>query len=172
MKKVLNKIYIVISILALPFLMTGCVSGMVSTDDYCDLINGVNAYYSENDSVYFDMRTLIDVTEFNESIQSKSYCKLEIDFKKSCQIKGIVFNVRSSKDCVLKFTTLIDDEEITFTNENLLADKVVNIAMFFDSTFIMDSTRFLSVKIDEEMQDGNSEKSTFQFDDLIIFLGE
>jgi len=172
MKKVLKKIYMVISILAIPFLMTGCVSGIVSTDEYCNLINGVNAYYSENDSVYFDMRTLIDDTEFNECIQSKSYCKLDIDFKKSCQIKGIVFNVRSSKYCALKFTTLIDDEEIAFTNANLFADKIVNIAMFFDSTFIVDSTRFLSVRIDEEVQNENSENSTFQFDDLIIFLGE
>jgi len=152
--------------------MTGCIDGIVSEDNYCDFINGVNAYYSENDSVYFEMRTLIDDTEFNENIQSKSYCKLDIDFKKSCQIKGVVFNVRSSNNCTLKFTALIDDEEITFTKENLLTDEIINVAMLFENTFNVDSGESVTVKIEEELQNENDEKSTFQFDDLIIFLGE
>ena len=64
------------------FLFTGCVDGVVSEDNYCEIFEGVDAEDADGNSIYYQMRTLVDNTEFNTTIRSKPYCKLDIYLKK------------------------------------------------------------------------------------------
>lgn len=119
MKKVLKIICLLSVIVLVVILFTGCVDGVVSEENYCEIFYGIDAEDDDGNSVYYEMRTLVDDTEFNSSIQSKSYCKLDISLKKSCQIRGVVFIVRSSEDCTLKFTTYIDGDSKSVKTKTL-----------------------------------------------------
>ena len=118
MKNVIKKISIVLLLITLTIFTTGCVNGIVSEQEYVNLLYGVSAEDENGNSVFYEIQTLIDNIEFNSTIQSKAYCKLDIYLKKSCQIKGVVFLVRSSENCTLKFTTYIDGENISTTTQN------------------------------------------------------
>ncbi|MEG1752207.1 MAG: hypothetical protein RR247_04070 [Clostridia bacterium] len=151
---------------------SGCVAGVVSEDNYCDLIAGVNAEIDEKNSVYYEMRTLVDNIEFNSNIQIKPYCKLDIMFKKSCQIKGIVFIVRSSKNCTLKFTTFIDGSETLSRTKALTKNVMRDVDMLFVMPKNIAPTSEVFVQIKELDINKNEEKTEFAFDSLIVFLQE
>ena len=169
MNKVLKIICLLSVIVLVVILFTGCVDGVVSEENYCEIFYGVDAEDDDGNSVYYEMRTLVDDTEFNSSIQSKPYCKLDISLKKSCQIRGVVFIVRSSEDCTLKFTTYIDGDSKSVKTKTLTKGVTTDIDLFFSDPVSCDSQTEFYIEVEENK---NEDKTAFQFDSLIIFLKE
>lgn len=169
MKKVLKIICLLSVIVLVVILFTGCVDGVVSEENYCEIFYGVDAEDDDGNSVYYEMRTLVDNTEFNSSIQSKPYCKLDISLKKSCQIRGIVFIVRSSEDCTLKFTTYIDGDSKSIKTKTLSKGVTTDIDLFFSDPVSCNSQTEFYIEVEENKSE---DKTAFQFDSLIIFLKE
>lgn len=169
MKKVLKIICLLSVIVLVVILFTGCVDGVVSEENYCEIFYGVDAEDDDGNSVYYEMRTLVDDTEFNSSIQSKPYCKLDISLKKSCQIRGVVFIVRSSEDCTLKFTTYIDGYSKSIKTKKLSKGVTTDIDLFFSDPVSCDTQTEFYIEVEENK---NEDKTAFQFDSLIIFLKE
>ena len=169
MKKVLKIICLLSVIVLVVILFTGCVDGVVSEENYCEIFYGVDAEDDDGNSVYYEMRTLVDDTEFNSSIQSKPYCKLDISLKKSCQIRGVVFIVRSSEDCTLKFTTYIDGDSKSIKTKTLSKGVTTDIDLFFSDPVSCDSQTEFYIEVEENKSE---DKTAFQFDSLIIFLKE
>lgn len=169
MKKVLKIICLLSVIVLVVILFTGCVDGVVSEENYCEIFYGVDAEDDDGNSVYYEMRTLVDDTEFNSSIQSKPYCKLDISLKKSCQIRGVVFIVRSSEDCTLKFTTYIDGDSKSIKTKTLSKGVTTDIDLFFSDPVSCDTQTEFYIEVEENK---NEDKTAFQFDSLIIFLKE
>ncbi|MCM1556931.1 MAG: hypothetical protein NC087_05295 [Anaeroplasma bactoclasticum] len=169
MKKVL-KIIVLLSVVILTiFLFTGCVDGVVSEDNYCEIFEGVDAEDADGNSVYYQMRTLVDDTQFNSIIQSKPYCKLDIYLRNSCQIRGVVFIVRSSENCTLEFTANIDGEIKSSTTKSIKKGVTTDIDLFFDKPVSCNSLTDFHVEIQEQKTE---DKTAFQFDGLVIFLEE
>ena len=169
MKKVLKIICLLSVIVLVVILFTGCVDGVVSEENYCEIFYGVDAEDDDGNSVYYEMRTLVDDTEFNSSIQSKPYCKLDISLKKSCQIRGVVFIVRSSEDCTLKFTTYIDGGSKSVKTKTLTKGVTTDIDLFFSDPVSCDTQTEFYIEVEENKSE---DKTAFQFDSLIIFLKE
>ena len=169
MKKVLKIICLLSVIVLVVILFTGCVDGVVSEENYCEIFYGVDAEDDDGNSVYYEMRTLVDNTEFNSSIQSKPYCKLDISLKKSCQIRGVVFIVRSSEDCTLKFTTYIDGDSKSVKTKTLSKGVTTDIDLFFSDPVSCDTQTEFYIEVEENKSE---DKTAFQFDSLIIFLKE
>lgn len=169
MKKVLKIICLLSVIVLVVILFTGCVDGVVSEENYCEIFYGVDAEDDDGNSVYYEMRTLVDDTEFNSSIQSKPYCKLDISLKKSCQIRGVVFIVRSSEDCTLKFTTYIDGDSKSVKTKTLTKGVTTDIDLFFSAPVSCDTQTEFYIEVEENKSE---DKTAFQFDSLIIFLKE
>lgn len=169
MKKVLKIICLLSVIVLVVILFTGCVDGVVSEENYCEIFYGVDAEDDDGNSVYYEMRTLVDDTEFNSSIQSKPYCKLDISLKKSCQIRGVVFIVRSSEDCTLKFTTYIDGDSKSIKTKTLSKGVTTDIDLFFSDPVNCNSQTEFYIEVEENKSE---DKTAFQFDSLIIFLKE
>lgn len=169
MKKVLKIICLLSVIVLVVILFTGCVDGVVSEENYCEIFYGVDAEDDDGNSVYYEMRTLVDDTEFNSSIQSKPYCKLDISLKKSCQIRGVVFIVRSSEDCTLKFTTYIDGDSKSIKTKTLSKGVTTDIDLFFSGPVSCNSQTEFYIEVEENKSE---DKTAFQFDSLIIFLKE
>lgn len=169
MKKVLKIICLLSVIVLVVILFTGCVDGVVSEENYCEIFYGVDAEDDDGNSVYYEMRTLVDNTEFNSSIQSKPYCKLDISLKKSCQIRGVVFIVRSSEDCTLKFTTYIDGDSKSIKTKTLSKGVTTDIDLFFSGPVSCNSQTEFYIEVEENKSE---DKTAFQFDSLIIFLKE
>ena len=169
MKKVLKIICLLSVIVLVVILFTGCVDGVVSEENYCEIFYGVDAEDDDGNSVYYEMRTLVDDMEFNSSIQSKPYCKLDINLKKSCQIRGVVFIVRSSEDCTLKFTTYIDGDSKSVKTKTLSKGVTTDIDLFFSDPVNCNSQTEFYIEVEENK---NEDKTAFQFDSLIIFLKE
>ncbi|HIV01744.1 MAG TPA: hypothetical protein IAA62_04250 [Candidatus Caccopulliclostridium gallistercoris] len=169
MKKVLKIICLLSVIVLVVILFTGCVDGVVSEENYCEIFYGVDAEDDDGNSVYYEMRTLVDDTEFNSSIQSKPYCKLDISLKKSCQIRGVVFIVRSSEDCTLKFTTYIDGDSKSVKTKTLTKGVTTDIDLFFSDPVSCNSQTEFYIEVEENKSE---DKTAFQFDSLIIFLKE
>lgn len=169
MKKVLKIICLLSVIVLVVILFTGCVDGVVSEENYCEIFYGVDAEDDDGNSVYYEMRTLVDNTEFNSSIQSKPYCKLDISLKKSCQIRGVIFIVRSSEDCTLKFTTYIDGDSKSIKTKTLSKGVTTDIDLFFSDPVSCNSQTEFYIEVEENKSE---DKTVFQFDSLIIFLKE
>lgn len=169
MKKVLKIICLLSVIVLVVILFTGCVDGVVSEENYCEIFYGVDAEDDDGNSVYYEMRTLVDDMEFNSSIQSKPYCKLDINLKKSCQIRGVVFIVRSSEDCTLKFTTYIDGDSKSIKTKTLSKGVTTDIDLFFLDPVSCDTQTEFYIEVEENKSE---DKTAFQFDSLIIFLKE
>lgn len=169
MKKVLKIICLLSVIVLVVILFTGCVDGVVSEENYCEIFYGVDAEDDDGNSVYYEMRTLVDDTEFNSSIQSKPYCKLDISLKKSCQIRGVVFIVRSSEDCTLKFTTYIDGDSKSVKTKTLSKGVTTDVDLFFLDPVSCDTQTEFYIEVEENKSE---DKTAFQFDSLIIFLKE
>ena len=169
MKKVLKIICLLSVIVLVVVLFTGCVDGVVSEENYCEIFYGVDAEDDDGNSVYYEMRTLVDDTEFNSSIQSKPYCKLDVSLKESCQIRGVVFIVRSSEDCTLKFTTYIDGDSKSIKTKTLSKGVTTDIDLFFLDPVSCNSQTEFYIEVEENKSE---DKTAFQFDSLIIFLKE
>lgn len=169
--KILNLFTLSLILILASFCFTGCVSGVVSEEQYSEIISGVNAEDKDGNSVYYETKTLVDNTQFNTNIQSKPYCRLDIYFRQSCQTKGVVFIVRSSEDCTLKFTILIDEDIKATKTKELKKGITTDIDMFFDGTFSCNSISDFYIEI-EEQKNEDEELTSFQFDSLIIFLEE
>lgn len=169
MKKVLKIICLLSVIVLVVILFTGCVDGVVSEENYCEIFYGIDAEDDDGNSVYYEMRTLVDDTEFNSSIQSKPYCKLDISLKKSCQIRGVVFIVRSSENCTLKFTTYIDGDSKSVKTKTLTKGVTTDIDLFFSDPVSCDTQTEFYIEVEENKSE---DKTAFQFDSLIIFLKE
>ena len=63
MKKVLkitNIFTFILIILIASLILTGCVSGVVSEKQYSEIFDGVDAQDKDGNSVYYQMRTLVD----------------------------------------------------------------------------------------------------------------
>ena len=175
MKKVLkitNIITFILIILIASLTLTGCVSGVVSEKQYSEIFDGVDAQDKDGNSVYYQMRTLVDNIEFNSNIQSKAYCKLDIYIKQSCQIRGLVFIIRSSENCTLKFTTFIDDEIITSQTVEAKNNTTKSVNLFFEKAIACDNKTDLYIEVEEIKNSEEKSDTKYQFDSLVIFLSE
>ncbi|MDD2564466.1 MAG: hypothetical protein PHU27_09655 [Salinivirgaceae bacterium] len=170
--KVLNILSLILIILASTLCLSACVSGVGSEEQYTEIFSGVNAEYDDGNSVYYQMRTLVDNTQFNTSIQSKPYRKLDIYINQSCQIKGMVFVIRSSENCSLKFTTFIDEEIVATKTKNVSGSVVSDIDLFFNITYACNIGTDFYIEIEELNQQEDEDKTAFQFDSFVIFLQE
>ena len=153
MKKVLkitNIFTCILIILIASLTLTGCVSGVVSEKQYNEIFDGVDAQDKYGNSVYYQMRTLVDNIEFNSNIQSKAYCKLDIYIKQSCQIRGLFFIIRSSENCTL--TKSVD--------------------LFFENEIACDNKTDLYIEVEEIKNSEEKSDTKYQFDSLVIFLSE
>ena len=170
--KKLNKIIFVCIMMISMIILTGCFSGVVYENQYCEIFGGIDSEYGDGNSVYYQMKTLVDNTEFNNTIQSKHYCKLDISLKQKCQIKGVVFIVRSLDTCTLKFTTFIDEVEKSTITKEIEKEIVYGIDMFIDNAeaLISDSNYLLQIKELNKQED--EERTSFIFDSFVIFLQE
>lgn len=169
--KIINLLSISLILFLAIFCFTGCVSGVVSEQQYSELIDGVNAQDKDGNSVYYEIKTLVDDTQFNTSIQSKPYCRLDIYFRQSCQTKGAVFIIRSSEDCTLKFTIFIDEEIKSTKTKEIKQGITTDIDLFFETPVACNSISDFYIEIEEHNNEDN-EQTSFQFDSLIIFLEE
>jgi len=172
MKNVLKILNILTIILIITNCFTGCVFGVISEDQYCELFDGVYCLDENGNIVYYQMRTLVDNIEFNTNIISKPYCKLDIYLKQSCQIKGIVFIVRSSKNCSLKFTTYLNNEFIKTNTKEITSEGITDIELIFGNSVLCNLDTEFYIEIEELNKQEDEEKTSFQFDSLIIFLQE
>lgn len=175
MKKVLkitNILAFILIILFTNLTFTGCISGVISEEQYSEKFDGVEAQDENGNSVYYQMRTLVDDIEFNSNIQSKAYCRLDIYIKQSCQIRGIVFIVRSSENCSLKFTTFINKNVVATQSIEARKNEIANVNLFFENVFNCDSKTELYIEINEIKKAEDLSRTNYQFDDLIIFLME
>lgn len=170
--KRINTITTILIILIASLVLTGCVSGIVSEEQYTEIFDGVEAQDEDGNSVYYQMKTLVDNTQFNTNIQSKPYCKLDIYLKQSCQIRGVVFIVRSSENCTLKFTTYIDGEIKTTKTKDITSGAQCDIDMFFSEACNCNTRSDFYIQIEEQNKMKDEEKTDFQFDSLVIFLEE
>lgn len=169
MKKVLKIICLLSVVVLTIILFTGCVDGVVSEDNYCEIFEGVDAEDADGNSVYYQMRTLVDNTQFNTNIQSKPYCKLGIYLKNNCQIRGVVFIVRSSENCTLEFTACVDGEIKSSTTKSLKKGVTTDVDLFFENTVSCNNLTDFYIEINEQKTE---DKTAFQFDGLVIFLQE
>lgn len=169
MKKVLKIISLLSVVIIAMFLFTGCVDGVVSEDNYCEIFEGVDAEDADGNSVYYQMRTLVDNTQFNTNIQSKPYCKLGIYLRNNCQIRGVVFIVRSSENCTLEFTAKIDGEIKSSKKKSLTKSVTTDVDLFFENPVSCNSLTDFCIEVNEQKTE---DKTAFQFDGLVIFLEE
>lgn len=175
MKKVLKILNILTISLVMIFtciLFTGCVSGVVSEEQYSEIFDGVDAQDEDGNSVYYQMRTLVDNTEFNSNIQSKAYCRLDIYIKQSCQIRGMVFIIRSSENCTLKFTTFIDGESQTAKTVEAKENITTSVDLFFDEAVSCNQFSDLYIEVEETTNSEDNHKTKFKFDSMVIFIQE
>ena len=174
MKKVqiINVLTAILIILFAIICLTGCVSGLPNAETYNTLIDGVSAHSYDGEVVFYDMNILIDNVEFNPQIQSKPYCRLDIQQKQTVEIKGVVFIVRSSSNCTLKFTVNNNLNQIISITKNLQNNVTENIEMFFDNTQTVEENANLYIEIEEILLTEEDEKSNFVFDTLFIFFNE
>lgn len=169
MKKVLKIIGLISLVIITIFLFTGCVDGVVSEENYCEIFEGVDAEDADGNSVYYEMRTLVDNTQFNSTIQSKPYCKLGIYLKSNCQIRGVVFIVRSSENCTLEFTACVDGKTKSSTTKSFKKGVTTDVDLFFENTVNCNALTDFYIEIKEQ---NSEDKTAFQFDGLVIFLQE
>lgn len=170
--RILNILTISLVMILTCILFTGCVSGVVSEEQYNEIFDGVEAQDENGNSVYYQMRTLVDSTEFNSNIQSKAYCRLDIYIKQSCQIRGIVFIVRSSENCTLKFTTFIDEEHQATKTIEAKENITTSVDLFFEDAVSCNQFSDLYIEVEEITNSEDNHKTKFQFDSMIIFLKE
>jgi len=172
MKKVFKIINTLFILIFSSISLTACVAGVVSEKQYIEFFSGVDAIDEHGNSVFYEMKTLVDNIEFNTNIQSKSYCKLDVYLKQSCQIKGVVFLVRSSKKATYKFTTCINEMIVSTNIKEINENSTTIIELFFNDTYECKNSDEFYIEIEELNLVENEEKSKFVFDSLIVFLQE
>lgn len=169
------KKFIIISIFTINlitiFALSGCVSGITLKENYHSLFFGVTAKYDFDNYIFYPIDILLDEKEFN-SIQNKPYTSLEINIKNQTMIQGIVFTIKSKKSCSLTFRLALDDQVIITYSKSLKENITSDIELFVNKDFILYPTSSLIIEIDENTNAENLEKTSFQFDNFLIFLKE
>ena len=95
-----------------------------------------------------------------------------IYIKQSCQIRGLVFIIRSSENCTLKFTTFIDDEIITSQTVEAKNNITKSVDLFFENAIACDNKTDLYIEALEIKNSEEKSDTKYQFDSLVIFLSE
>ena len=170
MKKFILVSVITISLITI-FALSGSVSGLASEDDYNSLFLGVTAEYNLDNYIFYPMDILLDENEFN-SIQSKPYTSLEINIKDQVSIQGIVFTVKSEKPCSLTFRLNLDEQDILHYSKSFQANVTSDVELFLNNQITLYPTSSLVIEVDENTNAENLEKTSFQFDNFLIFLKE
>ena len=175
MKKVCFILTIIVSIILIALLLTGCVAGFVDDEQYQDLISGVTAYDDENNSYYFDNEILLNNVEFDTQIEYKKYCRLEIRKVNNCKIRGIVFVVRSLETGTLKFTVFANDVQLYSKQKEVKENVTEDIDLFFEPYYFLTSdVLYISVEQTnlEEQDEGELELMNYSFDGVMVAFGE
>ena len=170
MKKFILVSVITISLITI-FALSGCVSGIASEEDYNSLFLGVTAEYNLDNYIFYPMDILLDENEFN-SIQSKRYASLEINIKDQVSIQEIVFTVKSEKPCSLTFRLNLDEQDILHYSKSFQANVTSDVELFLNNQITLYPTSSLVIEVDENTNAENLEKTSFQFDNFLIFLKE
>lgn len=170
MKNVIKIFSLICLLLMTTILLSACVSGIVSEKEYHKLFSGVNAFYNEEESINYEMKLLVDNKEFNHEIESKQYCKLDINLQQNCQIKGIVFLVRSSENVDLEFTVFNDLEIVKNKTKFFTKNSSTEVDLFFENTLNISTSNEFYIEIKQPKNE--DKKVSFQFDSLVIFLEE
>lgn len=171
-KKFVNLLATILTVILAMISLSGCIRGVVSENQYKELFAGVVAQDESGNTIYYEMKTLVDNIKFNSSLQSKPYCKLDIYILESCQIRGTVFLIRSSENCTLKFTTFIDGEIKVTKTKTISANSNCDIDLFFDNSKLCNAKSDFYIEIEELGKQKDEQKTNFMFDSLIIFLEE
>ena len=170
MKKFILVSAITISLIT-TFALSGCVNGIASKDDYNSLFSGITAEYDSGNYIFYPMDILLDENEF-DSIQSKPYTSLEINIKDKAIIQGIVFTIKSEKPCSLIFRLSFDEQDILHYSKSFQANVTSDVELFLNNEITLYPTSLLVIEIDENTNAENLEKTSFQFDNFLIFLKE
>ena len=175
MKKVCFILTIIVSIILIALLLTGCVAGFVDDEQYQTLISGVTAYDDENNSYYFDNEILLNNVEFDTQIEYKKYCRFEIRKVNNCKIRGIVFVVRSLETGTLKFTVFANDVQLYSKQKEVEENITEDIDLFFEPYYFLTSdVLYISVEQTnlEEQDEGELELMNYSFDGVMVAFGE
>ena len=170
MKKFILVNVITISLITI-FALSGCVSGIASKDDYNSLFSGITAEYDSGNYIFYPIDILLDENEF-DSIQSKPYTSLEINIKDQVLIQGIVFTIKSEKPCSLIFRLSFDEQDILHYSKSFQANVTSDVELFLSNEITLYPTSSLVIEIDENTNAENLEKTSFKFDNFLIFLKE
>lgn len=170
MKKFILVSVITISLIII-FVLSGCVSGIASKDDYNSLFSGITAEYDSGNYIFYPMDILLDENEF-DSIQSKPYTSLEINIKDKAIIQGIVFTIKSEKPCSLTFRLTLDEQDILYYSKSFQANVTSDVELILNNEITLYPTSSLVIEVDENTNAENLEKTSFQFDNFLIFLKE
>ncbi len=168
----MKKFLLVVVLLITPFILSGCYDGLVSDEEYPNLIAGIEATKDNGETVNYSINILKDETHFNDEIESAVYCKLEIRQVKKCKIKGVCFYVRSSQDCTLDFSIFTNDNLMQSSTKETQSFVSEEITFFFDESVILDDYNKLYIQVDEQLKNETDTRTSFVFDTLIIFFEE
>lgn len=166
----MKKILLVVILLITTLTLSGCYDGLVSDEEYSNLIAGVTATKQNGQTVDYNLDILKDETHFNNEIESAVYCKLDIRQVKECKIKGLCFFVRSSQDCTLEFSMFTNNKMLVSMVYDLKSFESQEVGLFPQEGFILNDSNSLHIEINE--QNNYEEKTKFVFDTFVIFFEE
>ena len=175
MKKVCFILTIIVSVILVALLLTGCVEGFVDDEQYQNLISGVTAYDEENNSYVYDNEILLNDIEFDTQIEYKKYCRLEIRKVNNCNVRGIVFVVRSLGTGTLKFTVFANDVQLYSKQKEVKSNVTTDIDLFFEPhTFLTSDSLYITVEqiLEDEQEEGVLELMNYSFDGVMVAFGE
>ena len=80
----MKKFLLVAILIFTTIMISGCYGGIVSDEEYLNLIAGVTATKENGETINYSLNILRDEIHFNNEIESANYCKLEIQKLKNC----------------------------------------------------------------------------------------
>ena len=174
MKKVFRIGALIVIVVFIVLLFTGCVEGFVDDEQYNELISGIIATNKENESCFYGNEILQNNIEFDTQIEYDEYCKFEIRKVKSCKVRGIVFVVRSLETVNLKFTVFANDVQLYTKEKQIISNTTTDVDLFFEPFYLNQNDElYIEVEQLKEIKEGEDEESIkFKFDGFMVAFAE
>lgn len=166
----MKKFLLVAILIFTTIMISGCYGGIVSDEEYLNLIAGVTATKENGETINYSLNILRDEIHFNNEIESANYCKLEIQKLKNCNVRGVCFFVRSSDDSTLTFTLFHNNQKTSSITKFCERNSSTEIDFFLENSISFVASDTIHIEI--EQQGDNEDKTPFVFDTLIIFFEE
>lgn len=167
----MKKFLLVVVLIITTVILSGCYDGLVSDEEYSNLIAGIVATKDNGESVSYNLDLLKDETHFNNEIESAKYCKLEILHEQECKVKSICFFVRSSQDSTFTFSIFSNDKMLDSFTKECKSFESEEIDFFLTESITLNSNNNLYILIEEQTED-STPKTNFVFDTFVIFFEE